>query len=504
MLRRPLILLPLLLMMIALLQHPSRGRSAVTAFAVVARGGGRFRRRSSSSIHWEGNPRTTLSFLSRWSTTIPRTSSTVSTTTSFRRRRHLSSSAVTCTSHPNDTLNGESVVADLVSTIDYEYMDEAIQCAARGLGHTFPNPAVGCVLVRTTTTTTPDNIDDNSTIAATVNRVVVGRGFHPRAGFPHAEVFALLEAAGQVESGLDAAQAIVEFYNKSKPKNDDSEDVNNDAQQQLLVTKVQQLSDQYSSPGGPEALLADCLRVHPTTVSNRADASTTTTTTAYVTLEPCCHYGRTPPCAVALQLAKVDRVVVGYRDPNPRVDGGGVHLLQTAGIAVQMLGGVVEQDSNNNNNDAAAVVVPQRCAALVTNFVKRITPRSSTMSNDTGVPVEHWQDALLGKHRMALRAHANRLQSLGQLEIRSWNSHHGPSVTVDETMAETIATLPLPPEWMEQVDDALWKSELVLLRLSKAVAKRKGVKLLGTRIAEQLQAHVAQSKVGSVCTSMHS
>ena len=57
--------------------------------------------------------------------------------------------------------------------------------------------------------------------------------------------------------------------------------------------------------------------------------------TAYVTLEPCCHHGRTPPCTDALVLAGVRRVVVGVRDPNPRVDGGGMAILQAHGIQVQ-------------------------------------------------------------------------------------------------------------------------------------------------------------------------
>jgi len=56
--------------------------------------------------------------------------------------------------------------------------------------------------------------------------------------------------------------------------------------------------------------------------------------TAYVTLEPCCHHGRTPPCTDALLRAGVERVVVGVRDPNPRVDGGGLALLRSAGVTV--------------------------------------------------------------------------------------------------------------------------------------------------------------------------
>lgn len=57
--------------------------------------------------------------------------------------------------------------------------------------------------------------------------------------------------------------------------------------------------------------------------------------TAYVTLEPCSHFGKTPPCAGALVKAGVSRVVVAVKDPDPRVSGNGLRMLREAGIAVE-------------------------------------------------------------------------------------------------------------------------------------------------------------------------
>ncbi|OTU48888.1 riboflavin biosynthesis protein RibD [Acinetobacter pittii] len=122
---------------------------------------------------------------------------------------------------------------------DQYWMQQAIELAKRGLYSTKPNPNVGCVIVK----------DDQ----------LIGQGFHPKAGQPHAEVFALREAGEHAQGA-----------------------------------------------------------------------------TAYVTLEPCAHYGRTPPCAEALVKAQVKKVVVACPDPNPLVAGKGVQILENAGIEVEV------------------------------------------------------------------------------------------------------------------------------------------------------------------------
>ncbi|HEY9667019.1 MAG TPA: bifunctional diaminohydroxyphosphoribosylaminopyrimidine deaminase/5-amino-6-(5-phosphoribosylamino)uracil reductase RibD [Coleofasciculaceae cyanobacterium] len=121
--------------------------------------------------------------------------------------------------------------------LDRTMMQRCIELARRALGRTTPNPLVGSVIVQ--------------------NGEIVGEGFHPAAGQPHAEIFAL-RAAGEKAKGA----------------------------------------------------------------------------TLYVNLEPCNHYGRTPPCSEALVTAGVAKVVVGMVDPNPRVSGGGIERLREAGIEV--------------------------------------------------------------------------------------------------------------------------------------------------------------------------
>lgn len=136
------------------------------------------------------------------------------------------------------------------SSLDHQYMAEALQLAARGLYTTQPNPRVGCVIVK-----------DNQ---------IIGRGAHLKAGEPHAEIYALREAGAAAE-GADV----------------------------------------------------------------------------YVTLEPCSHFGRTPPCMNALIDAKVKRVFVAMQDPNPQVAGRGIKHLQDEKIEV--LVGLMQKEAEALN-----------------------------------------------------------------------------------------------------------------------------------------------------------
>lgn len=71
--------------------------------------------------------------------------------------------------------------------------------------------------------------------------------------------------------------------------------------------------------------------------------------TVYVNLEPCSHYGKTPPCSDLLIKHQVKRVVISNKDPNPLVDGGGIKKLKEAGIEVVI--GVLQKEGEILNQD---------------------------------------------------------------------------------------------------------------------------------------------------------
>src|SRR5262245_8580735 len=134
---------------------------------------------------------------------------------------------------------------------DHALMRRALAQAARGLGRTSPNPAVGAVVC-----------DPRGRVLAT--------GFHERAGLDHGEVAALRKLG-------------------------------------------------FRAPGA----------------------------TLYVTLEPCNHQGKTPPCTDAILRAGVARVVAAMRDPHPLVSGRGLSRLRAAGVSVEV--GLLEDQARRLN-----------------------------------------------------------------------------------------------------------------------------------------------------------
>lgn len=76
--------------------------------------------------------------------------------------------------------------------------------------------------------------------------------------------------------------------------------------------------------------------------------------TLFVNLEPCNHYGRTPPCTKAILESGIKRVVVGIADPNPNVTGGGCKFLRSKGVEVKY--GVLEEECTRLNEDRKSVV----------------------------------------------------------------------------------------------------------------------------------------------------
>jgi diaminohydroxyphosphoribosylaminopyrimidine deaminase/5-amino-6-(5-phosphoribosylamino)uracil reductase len=100
----------------------------------------------------------------------------------------------------------------------------------------------------------------------------------------------------------------------------------------IIVHEGQAIAEGWHARiGGPHAEAAAL-------ASLAADDARLATATAYVTLEPCNHHGRTSPCSERLLQAGIPRIVVGMVDPDPRVSGSGIHRLRAAGVQVDLMG----------------------------------------------------------------------------------------------------------------------------------------------------------------------
>ena len=113
----------------------------------------------------------------------------------------------------------------------------------------------------------------------------------------------------------------------------------------------------------------------------------------YVTLEPCCHYGKTPPCAKAIIESGVAKVYIAMRDPNPKVDGGGMKALTDAGIEV--VSGICQRHAESLNKPFVKYITRRRpwvIAKWAQTLDGKIAARdgsSQWISNETSRAVVH-------------------------------------------------------------------------------------------------------------------
>lgn len=118
---------------------------------------------------------------------------------------------------------------------------------------------------------------------------------------------------------------------------------------------------------------------HAEVVALRAAGDRARGADCYVTLEPCCHHGRTPPCTDALVTAGVRRVVASHRDPDPRVAGGGLEVLRRAGVEVEVGPGA---DAARQLNWKFLVERIHRRPAVTLKWAMSLDGRIATRSGD--------------------------------------------------------------------------------------------------------------------------
>ena len=153
--------------------------------------------------------------------------------------------------------------------------------------------------------------------------------------------------------------------------------------------------------------------------------------TAYVTLEPCAHHGRTPPCAEALLAAGVARVVVAASDPDPRVAGKGVEMLRTAGIHVDT--GICEAAAER---DLAGFLYkieldrPFVTLKLATSFDGRIATGAGHSQWITDAPARRVVHAMRARHDAVMVGGGTARQDDPSLTVRGLGVTQNPARVV--------------------------------------------------------------------------
>jgi diaminohydroxyphosphoribosylaminopyrimidine deaminase/5-amino-6-(5-phosphoribosylamino)uracil reductase len=247
--------------------------------------------------------------------------------------------------------------------------------------------------------------------------------------------------------------------------------------------------------------------------------------TLYVTLEPCNHEGRTPPCTDAILAAKIARVVIGCRDPNPHVVGGGVEKLRSAGVRVDV--GCRETDARRLVAPWTKFVttgVPYVTLKLALSLDGRIAARTGASKWVTGAEARARVHLLRAAHDAVVIGIGTALADDPRLTVREAPGHSPLRVVFDTKLrlplgGKLVQTAREVPTWVVCTTDAPSSAEEQLVERGVEVLRAPpsaegridplaGLRLLGARgvVAAMMEggAELAGSALaGAVVDELH-